>query len=353
MTARKKPNAPADDQAPEVLQPEFADPADIAIQKVLGELGDDPSGVKVNLYRPAAQGRKMTFLKSYAPSEFTPEAVQIDFPLGGDFHVHVRQNGELVTRAELSIEPLPVKPEAPPDSGAQMQPVIATMMEGFKMLAEGMRQTQAQTQSRTEMLKEMAMMKDLFAPAQSAAPAQVDQMSLVLKGMELAKQFGGDAAPDPSGNRIWEKLIETFGAPIAGIVAQAQTGAKPAPAATKQLPVPAQSELANGAQIEKDKPAPENDEMFKRVKFKAAMVFIHQQAIAGNPVETYAEMAVDNVPAEDLQPLMERPDWLAALAEVEPGVMQHQEWYGALRTEILRLLTAPVESDSVAGDGST
>ena len=69
-----------------------------------------------------------------------------------------------------------------------------------------------------------------------------------------------------------------------------------------------------------------------------ALDFLIDSAARGLPAETYADVAVDKVPAAELNRLLNRSDWLNELNKLDTRVMEHQNWFVKLRAAILETL---------------
>ena len=332
--------------------------AEMQLHNVLATLGASDGGVRIMLYRTGRNGEKDSFLKQFSTQEwlgYDLAGVLADYG-GGDFRVRV-YDAQTKLRKNVPIrieeprngikkpEMLPPPPNNGPDILAAIGQMTQAMLAGFQTLA---RELAPKQESRQDLLKEMAMMRDILAPAQ-AAP-QINPMEVFLKGVDFARSIiPANKDGETTGNDVFLELVRQFGPALGQAAARMTDGAsvprlETAPAPARQITTePAAPATGPAPNV----PTPEQEEM--NIRMMTAVKFLNDQAAADNPVETYAEMVADNVPPELLQQFasQETETLLQYLTQFNSDVPKHAEWYGRLHTAIKQLLT---EDD---GSGTT
>jgi hypothetical protein len=79
--------------------------------------------------------------------------------------------------------------------------------------------------------------------------------------------------------------------------------------------------------------------------------FLCGKAQTGAEPSLYAELVLDNVPDEQLMPMLNRGDLLIDdFIAIHPPVAQHREWFVGLLKEINELLAPDDETPAPTGD---
>jgi hypothetical protein len=178
-----------------------------------------------------------------------------------------------------------------------------------------------------DQLKELAALKDLFGGG-GATKGLGAQMKETLELVALMKTTFGSGGEGESGftgalGRVAEKYLPQI---IDGVnKGNAADGAPRIP------PVAApERSITEGERTDMG--------ALRDMQLKMALDFLVNSAARGLPAETYADVAVDQVPPADLAALLDRPDWLTALSRIDERAQQHTAWFTKLRDEILSVL---------------
>lgn len=311
-------------------EPEAPDPDDIALQKVLAELGNSGVDVKVNIYQVDAR-KKLAFAGAYLPSEFSIERVQSDYG-PGDYQVRVYVPGGLKTRQDITIAAPKNVQAAQPAPALETQKIVETMQSGFQQLGQmfaqsiaALVQNQPKPKTTLETLQEFQLMKEVFGPAQSA-PAQ-DPMAMITAALELSEKIRPREG-EPSAGEIILKAVENFAPTINNMMAQAQANRPPAmmPHAPMIPAIPGPSTPPQSA--------PEED-MNLTMKIYARTLITAAQN--GADPETYANNILDLLPEETILEFVNRPDWFGEVVKALPEAAPVAAWFAELKTAILEL----------------
>jgi hypothetical protein len=346
-----------EESAPIIQQPELSDfsegSPDVALETALMQIGQDTENcARVIIYRIIKEAGKPVeeWLHETTPADFSEGGLAwIAREWGsGTYRVRIFIPGENGFRSNKVI-----RLAAPKETGIQaaqaaqsagISELAGVMMTGFQKLGE-MIATGQQKPAATEedMLRKMAMYKELFAPAHQAPQANpLESMSSMMEmfkqGMELGRMGGGE----PSSMDALMKGLEVFG-PIAQ-----QIASKPQQAAPIQHPTIHQIEAKEKLTAATSE---EPDVNVRAMMLKQALSFLVAQARKDAEPYTYANVVMDQLDDNELSALINRPDWLDWLAGVNPEVKAPGivEWFQKLRDEIKGLLTeSPEESISAA-----
>ena len=187
---------------------------------------------------------------------------------------------------------------------------------------------------------------EIIALAKAMMPAPVPQlnpMEMLKLGVEMSKSNNeGSSAREPGSNTndLIIAMIENFAAPVVGLVTQAQQKVAQMPDAPGNLPALA-NEAAPAYTGELQQEETQDMNIVAEMKLKAGLSFLVTQAQQGNPCETYAEMIVDNVGAEDLQKVLAQPDPVAALCNFNKDIASYMPWFKELLDNVKNLLAEP------------
>jgi hypothetical protein len=194
-----------------------------------------------------------------------------------------------------------------------------------------------------------------LAKAMQPAQPAVDVIGMMTMAMQFAEKMrpDPDAAPrdaGANGNDVIVAMIDKFGPAFASGMeqtlkqqSQQQAAARPAP--VQQLPATIPEPQPSIVHSNETTTITEDEAMREGQKqFAMGIQFLVMQAQAGNPVETYAEMIMDNVPGETLDALLKAPDSIVLLKEVNPEVEKYQEWFVALLDEVKKMVSDATNS---------
>lgn len=346
------------------LFPDEETPNDVALLSVLEQIGESDTECSVNVYRIIGEGGKNveSYLQKFSPTEFSRDGLDELRRLygGGDYRIRVYGPlGKLIANKRISIEaPKGFKPgmmqEAEQSGG--MRELAQAMQAGFaamtNTLATALQSMQRPQESRSDFLKEMAMMRQIFAP-ENSAPRQNDGqlIDMFLKGIAVAREAIPKAGEASETDLLLEG-IRTFGPPIAEAM-KAQNAKQPATALQTTAPpvpaIPAQAFpvaiIPNEKSVTESQPATIQQGADMKFMVQQALSFLIQQAKADNNPETYAELVLDHVSEEEIRALLEGDDWLDRVANLNPEVKQYAAWFGELKISILAYLTQAPEGD--------
>jgi hypothetical protein len=325
-----------------------ADPEDVAVQNVIADLGGAGADAKVNVYQ-LDENRSKSFVGSYLPTEFSLERVQDRYGPGA-YEIHVRSGGKLATRKIIKIA-TPKIVETAPTNGIDADKLIGTMNHGFQQMGAmfaqalaGLAATQPKPKSTTEMLQEMALMKELMGGNQPPVPPQ-DPLAMINLAVELSEKIRPREG-EPSAGEIILEAVKNFAPAINEMVAAKQAQEAPAmpvgmlpqhpvsppPIPGPMVPVPASS------------PQMEQDEM--NVAFQIyCRTLLGAAANDADPM-TYANNILDLAQEDQVLAFVNRSDWFSEVVRVLPDAAKFAPWFGQLRTDILEL-TKPEDAPSV------
>jgi len=337
----------------------------VSLQQVLMSLGQSSDMATVRLYRQGKAGEPDKFLKMFSPTEWLAydlAGVLQDYG-GGDYRIRVyNEKTRLLKNVPASIEeprggikrqlePLTSTPQ--PNNNDLLNAIgqLAITMQSATMAAIeklAITLTPKPVESRADFFKELQLMKAIFEPAQKSDPMQAFMAAVTF----LKENTPRDG--ETTGADVFMSLVEKFAPKLLGAMemnAQAALPRQPASAPARAIsPGPAVNVSATPLQTASDvpgAPAPDisREESEMNLRLKMSVGFLVAQAKAGNPVDTYADMILDNV-GDDLhaQILTKTTQELSAfLAQYDPEVLKHSEWFAQLHAALLEMLTEQPE----------
>lgn len=337
---------------------ELAD--DEELLKVLQDIGDDDD-VDVKVYRTRKGTKKLTFLYECAPHEFELAYIRDNYG-SGDYRVQVRNGSKILANKEIGIEALSKLParqdgeaggfdklvELMQKQSADAKNDLQTMMEGqFKMLTliMGLQQQQKPAgMNFQDIAGVLVSLKDLFGGGSSAASSD-NMLSMFMQGLNLAR----DLQPPAHGaetNDVLVKLMDQFG-PVLSRALTAPGGGRVDPAALRHVRRPA---LA----AEEIPPATDTNETMEANPMTnpvvKAMVGPKLKELCGiasrsGNIDIYTDVVLDQVPISMIGMLLEQPDPVAYLAQIEPTVETYRPWFEALVANIAGVLNDEEEGE--------
>ena len=323
------------------------------LSDVLAELGgiDD---AKINIYRAGgAKGmRGGEFVDSIHPIEFSLQWLRDNYG-GGEYRVHVRGNGRIITNRMVKIADPIRRSETAPNSGVNnmsfggLEKLVETMQAGFMQLgqlivksAEVSRPAQVDPMAMQQQTMQMLLtMKQFVEPSQPQGNSS-DAMSMFLKGLEVAKELKGDFSDrEPGSSDILLKAVEAFAPAIASMAAtpkpqQIQPQMMPALPLPEQFAQPAQN-FSTG------------DVMTQQLKQYSAMLVM--LARDNKDPYAYASLICDSTEPSEILAVVNRPDVYTYLASINPdlGDPSIRPWLDEFISEIKNILTPPQDLSSV------
>jgi len=261
------------------------------------------------------------------------------------------QQGRKQYRFIIAIMEQKETPATAPGIGADLPALFAqqqaTMLDGFRMLAESLKPApQPPAPSMMEQLQVFAQLQGLMGGNHKQSGPDFGQMLDVLKqGMELGRSGGEQSMLD-----VLMRGIETFGP----VITEAVKAGAQNPALIQQAQAMPQNQAAIAAPVpEIQTQQPQNeDEMgiLQNQILKQSIGFLVKQAQAGNDPDTYANMVLDQMDEKTLTEFVNRPDWLDFLAQYNAGVKEpaNAAWFGELRVILIAYLTENDETGTSA-----
>lgn len=374
MATRRNVDESLLDQAGNVIVPgSFPEPspeleesnAEMALISVLEQLGGEDEGAKVMVYRITDDRRKPdAFLRKFTCEEFARDGLETLQRIygGGLYKISVYgSDGRLKKNPVINIEvPAGFKPEgvqsAQPDNTAAL---LGVMQSGFQKMGEMLAASFAQLnnrpqESRTDFLREIVTMKELFAP--QSAGGEASAIEMLMKGLELGKSLTprGEAGE----NDLLMGLMENFGKPIVEMAMSKQAQESQVPpqsAVTANFPVPQnQPPISQSPQPQTAASPVQNNSLTENTMsnnfvVKQALNFLISQAARDNDPYTYANMVLDQVDENTIEVFFAAPNWFEKICEINPSAARHRDWFERLKVEIMTLLTAEFEPDIQTG----
>jgi hypothetical protein len=339
-------------KAPRTVRP--AEDEDIALDESLlteiegSDLSEfvDNDEATISLYRVNIdRGGNPAFLTKMLPKQFELESIKQQFG-GGRYSARVRVGDRIVRRFQFDIEgpprietDKPANAPAPiPAGGDAIQRILDTLERQGRELAElKLRASQPPASNLKEMLEMVTMMRSAFgAPEQQKTP--VNELVDVFKSGLLTAaqaQSGGDSIP-------WLTIIEKFSPQIDKVLSvisniQARPGL---PAQGRPAPIPP---VTPGDTSAMPQPTPSAtpdpsipDCLHAVMKLYGQMMV--QAASQGKDPALYADLLVDNLPANDagaVEAFLREEGCLTKLAVIYRPITIQQAWWETFRAEIL------------------
>jgi hypothetical protein len=335
-------------EAPETMVNEFEDdlPQDFALLGTLAELGESESEAKVMVYRNAKdRGSRDSYIFTCTPAEFSIDTLRNTYG-GGEFRIRVIQQGRILKNQVVAVEPKPI--ETAPDPQAGMNQMMTVMMAGFKQMTEAIAASKpvaapagmgvAETISLISALKPM--MTNNSAPAAPVA----DPLDMITKILALQRELGGlsgggEGKGDDAMTAIILKGMDTFGKPMAEMMAQTQ-----AQKASQAMPAHDVAPLAIAAPV--IEPLPEESDMSLKISLIKGAI-LPMAASNADPFP-YANMVLDYFGDDEVERYINAPDWREQLEKLIPEAAQYRPWFEKLRNTAVELLKPEDQPGTVA-----
>jgi hypothetical protein len=342
----------------------LADDLDSQLDTITAEFAADDNDVRfmLKVYRVVPKTGKLEYLFTVTPAELPIMDRLRDEHGGGDYEIRVYKNNKLHRKLTECIGAPPPKPLFQPKDNS------TEIMQGFNKLAELLAAQKAQPSVQTgtnalEMMTGFAAlitaMKPLFdRPATPAVPAvpQHDPLELVLKGMEMAREFGGEGNTGSTMMDILRDVVKGV-APALANMAATQAAAPAAlphnpggftlpPPVTIHPPVPAAP--GNNPQPANAKVQPPMMQSLQNIAMKKYIAMLCKKASEDANPELYAELILDNVPYETVKSYLSRPNLADEMAKLDGNVNKFRPWFAELETVLRGMLQAAEAEDAPA-----
>jgi hypothetical protein len=336
-------------------------PDELALDRLLTELESSETTAKVSIWhanRQDARGvkQKDEFLCTLSPADFAQyglEGIQADYG-PGDYRVRIFDDGGQMLHNRIhSVGPLSPKrkreieseqraqaPAAPIVGDSGLSQLASAMQAGFHQLAQLLA---GQQNNRRQMLEELTLYKQLFAPSGTVSAPASDPLQTFLSAANFIKDLGVGKTAETNTLDIFMKLAEEFGPAIADI-AKAQISQRSGAALIPNTPERALTIAPPVSDLHTQPPEQTMDALARAVKPFLPMFVA--QAAAGNDPYKYADMILDHVPVEVVSAFCARADWLEYLAAMEPGVSNHAQWFNTLRANLQEIILTESQEES-------
>ena len=302
----------------------------------------------LGIYR-ALPNRREQFITKLDVSEFDPELIKGRFG-GGDFIIKAYDDhSKIRLNQRLSIEGAPIIESAPVNIAQNNAPavdvgaLVSAMQESNAQLLAGLAQIMrpAPAPTRSEMLQEMAMMREMFAPA---LQTQSDPMTMLLKGIELSRSLQTPATGEAGGMDVLLESIRAFAPAISTVVEQG--------AAQKNMTRPPQPQPQPQPQQSQPQPAiapPINAQENENMLLKYYLGILCGYAAQNRDTALYADLIADNLNDDQLSALLNKTDVVDYLATLDGRVNDNRAWFESVVTElkVIAGLTEPENTTNV------
>lgn len=326
-----------------------------ALNNVLAELGeDDAGGGFVTVFRETidASGKKPDeYLERFPASEFSLDNLKARWG-AGKYKISVYQDGRILTRKVITIarDPNVVTMLSAAPQATDLTPVLSAIQQSNeKMVAAimALAQEQANKQpSRTEMLEEMRIMREMFAPAPGSAQPAYNPVEMMKLGVEMASRgMGGEES-----NNAWvSKVIDQLGPVLMPALASSIAPKQPA-----TVPTTAHPTVALPAPTPRPETSTQQEEDPVNLFIVNYLAMLTRAAEKKAPVEEYADSILSTVPTSnipDLEAMLSPADWRDKIKQYTQAVEKYPEWFTQLRDTLLIFIDE--DKAALSGEATT
>lgn len=338
---------------------------DSQLDHIFQEFGGDERDTefKINIKRAVPGKGELEHCFACTPAELPIiERIRNEFGPGA-YQIWVYKDGKIFKRRNLNIakprqgyvESTPRAPEVP-NVGQDNSSLIMAMSENNRKMMEQM-QIMMMGQNKpgpdiVSMLTGAAplilALKEVFQPKNSSG-----ELSTFMKAAEFMKSIN---APEKEGESNFYdfagKLASTFGGPLMELSTKmadnplANNPIKNIPSTQGEQPMATAN--TNNSQIPPAQEPNSNDRQIAALKNQLVMLAF--QASRGSDSLLYADLIIDQVPIEQLNTFINRPDALEFLISVEPGVGNYKQWFGELLNNIRNVITDLGDNENLTSD---
>lgn len=315
---------------------------------------------RITVYR-VVKNQPQSYVFECDPASFSLDDLRDKYN-GGEFRLYVSKDGRLFKNMRVVVEPkqMPHVDHMPNATG--MADVLAVMRDGFAAQAAALRDALAAAQARPvsspfsgmdipAIITAISGAVAALRPPTPATPDTSKAIDMFMQGLQLARELRDDAAP--ADNSIGGMLRDVLKSPI--VAAAVQTAVQPqVPPQPARLPNPAAA-TPQPAPVSHAKPAaPQPTPQPENQVLSYYLGFLVGKAKIGSDPSLYAELVLDNIPDEQLTPMLQRGDALIDdLVAIHAPVAEHREWFFKLLAEINALLEPGDEGGEVEQPGAT
>jgi len=219
-----------------------------------------------------------------------------------------------------------------------LSPVLAAISQqnsNFEKLLATIVSNQPKPKTTAEVLEEMRLMRDIFAPAVTTpvTPPVTQFMDAMKMGMEMATMnAGGD------GNNAWAmKAMDMFGKPIMEAVMSGQIKPEVRATPVRALPSPA----VVTAPVNEIQTPIEDDAM--NLMLKGYLKMLQKAAANNEPTDEYADTILSLLPESSMpefEGMIRADNWREKMAIYSPAVNQYPDWFTSLRNVLIEFIDA-------------
>jgi hypothetical protein len=309
---------------------------DSELDQVTSEFGKDKNDVqlKIKLHRVLERKGEREWLFDILPSELPIMDRVKDEYGGGKYEASLFKNGKLFRKFNFNI----ANPRAsfvPKSNSSDINTLVSLLNaqeeKRFNQLKELMISNKPappfnMMEMMTGMVALMVNMKNLL-PSSVASNSSGD-IELLLKGMEIMKEFSGggegketnmmDIIKELIKSPLLEKAIEGASAVVSNIPTNAVNPALAKPAA--------------------DIPPQTTGDSSMNPIIKSYLNQLIKKAASNSDPELYAAFILDNVPESTVREYLLRDDLMAVITSVNPQAAQYSEWFSELKNNITEIL---------------
>lgn len=338
---------------------------DEELAAVLSELGaDSPANVKV--YRAKKGSNKTSFLFECAPHEYSLEFIRDNYG-SGDYRVMVREGKRLLGNKMVSVEALPKLPgtlsggaesdtikelmRMMVEQGTEHKKDLQTMQAQNQqmmmlMLTKGMQGGGQQQMTPTDMINMVSSMAALFKGNASPTSDPKTIFDMIMQGMTLGRELSGNQNGADT-NDLLIKMVDQFGPIFQHALTTPQQMAIGAP----QTHGTAQRQaLQAPPAVTTSQQQQEGAEMNRLVQgmLRPKLRELAEVAARAGNIDLYTDLVLDQVPMGYVSMLLDKPDPVGFLAEIEPAIVPYRTWFESLLANIAAVLN---EDEGLTPDG--
>lgn len=320
---------------------------DSELDQVTSEFGKDKNDVnlKIKLHRVLERKGEREWLFDILPSELPiMDRVKEEYG-GGKYEASLFKNGKLYRKFNFNIANPKIKDVTKSIAG-DLNNVVTLLVQqqekSFSQLKELMINNKP-AQS-FNMLEMMTTMVTLMSQMKSLMPSPVNgsgNVELLLKGMEIAKDFNGgngestmmDVIRDLIKSPLMQKVIEGSSSFV--------DSNNPNNNKHNLNKIPVQTNM-----LSKQKPESnlqENNDMNPLIKG-----YINQlvkKAAQDSDPELYAAFILDNVPETTIRQYILRDDLMEMITKINPQASQYSLWFAELKNNIIEILASEADEN--------
>lgn len=328
----------ADGETTDPDTPAVSAPVD-ALSELMTSL-QGSSSARINVYR-IVKNQPPSYVFECSPESFSLDELRDKYN-GGEFRLYVMKDGRLWKNTRVIVEPRQIISAGhDPSPPTQLFDMMALIRDGFSAQTAAMREIATGRVGAPSMFSGMDLpavitaaaaaitaLRPPPAPPPAAPPDTTSQaLDMFMRGMEIAMNVRDNASPVD--NSIGGMLRDVLKSPIVAAAVQAQMAPQPpAQPNPRQQPAPALSPPVQPqvSHAKTDSPPPAPDAMLSYY-----ISFLAQKAAAGADPELYAEMVLDNLTDDQLNPMLARGDLLIDdFIALHASVANHRDWFLAL-----------------------